>query len=142
MAKRLSEPKRKIKFKNPSSLRKISEIFKRFHILFEHTRDIILFVGQDGDILEANNTATAAYGYRKEDLLTMSIFDICDAESGLSSQGQLELMSSEGEVFESTHRRRDGSIFPVEISSQITKMYNQPIIVIIIKDITFSIEIY
>ena len=48
----------------------------RYRLLAQYTNDIILFMQMDGKIIEANDAAIKAYGYTKEELLSMSIFDL------------------------------------------------------------------
>ena len=49
--------------------RKAEEYLRRFELLSEHSRDIILFIDRkDGHILEANAAAMQAYGYGREEL--------------------------------------------------------------------------
>ena len=50
------------------------ESLRRFELLSEHSRDIILFMGhKDGRFLEANAAAVQTYGYSREELLTRTI---------------------------------------------------------------------
>jgi PAS domain S-box-containing protein len=46
------------------------EQLKRYQVLSEHSRDIVLFVRLDGQIIEANNAAIQAYGYDRSELLS------------------------------------------------------------------------
>ena len=42
----------------------------------QSTRDIVLFIRLDGQIVEANQAAVDAYGYDRATLLTMTIYDL------------------------------------------------------------------
>ena len=118
--------------------RKRSEgLLKKYQLLSENTRDIILFVSaSDGKILEANQAAVQAYGYEREELMTMSIRDLRDPGSIGDLEKQMSKANVEGLSFETCHRRRDGTIFPVEVSSRGTTMGNDRILMSIVRDIT------
>jgi len=56
-----------------SERRQAEEKLKHYQILCEHTCDIILFIRNDCQIIEANNAAIKAYGYSREELLSLKI---------------------------------------------------------------------
>lgn len=90
-----------------------------FRMLVENSRDIILFVDREnGRILEANFAASAAYGYSRDELLELRIQDLREPETIGLVPGQMAKADAEGILFETVHRRRDGSTFPAEISSR------------------------
>ncbi len=97
----------------------IEEELRRFRLLAEQARDIMLFVRySDGRILEANVAAEKAYGYTKKELLALSISQLRAPETSPSVRDQMAVASEKGILFETLHRRADGSVFPVEVSSQ------------------------
>ena len=97
----------------------IEEELRRYRLLAEQARDIMLFVRYaDGRILEANVAAEKAYGYSKEELLALSISQLRAPETSPSVRDQMAAASEKGILFETLHRRADGSVFPVEVSSQ------------------------
>jgi PAS domain S-box-containing protein len=56
--------------------RKIAEEgLKRYELLSQNARDIILFIDMEGKIIDANTAAVKAYGYTKEELLNMTVYD-------------------------------------------------------------------
>ena len=113
------------------------EMLKRYRLLSENTRDIILYIrASDLQILEANNAALHAYGYSREELLTKSLRDLRDPETLDDIARQLDTAAQEGILFESLHRRRDGSTFPVEVSSRGMTHGNDRILLSIIRDIS------
>lgn len=112
------------------------EVLKRSQLLFEHSRDIVLFVRLDGKIIEANNAAVQAYGYDREELLDLKIEDLRAPQTLALIAEQLEQADKQGILFETIHRRKDGSFFPVEVSAQSKVIGKEKLILSIIRDIT------
>lgn len=109
----------------------------RYQLLSQHGRDIILFIrAATGEILEANDAAVAAYGYDRDELCTLRV----EALRGPASRGELaERMAGaddEGVLYETEHRRKDGTTFPVEVSSRGADVDGERVILKIVRDIT------
>ncbi|WP_143217791.1 PAS domain-containing protein, partial [Acidithiobacillus ferrivorans] len=66
--------------------------------------------------LDINATGCLALGYTREELLSMSIYDIDTAYSAAPQNGLAQLWESGHALFETIHRRKDGSTFPVEVN--------------------------
>lgn len=103
---------------------------------FESSRDVLLIVrAQDGRILDLNPAAVAAYGYSRSELLAMTVFDL-RAEPPDTVTRQLERAEREGILFETVHRRRDGTLLPVEVSAQGAVVAGTRVVISIIRDVT------
>lgn len=90
---------------------------------FEHlvrlARDIFLLIDPSGNIVEANEAAVAAYGYSADALRGMNIRALRTAQSLATLEQDWQASTQPGgALFETVHRRRDGSTFPVEVSSR------------------------
>lgn len=105
-------------------------------ILFERARDIILFIRRDGRIVDANEAAEKAYGYKREELLSMTIYHLRAPETAPLVAEQMSRADSRGILFETVHRRKDGSTFPVEVSSRGATIDGQRLLLSIIRDIS------
>lgn len=104
--------------------------------VFEHAQDVILVIdADDGRILDANGAAEVAYGYTRPELLALVIFDL-RVESCPGVSQQMRLANVDGLLFETVHRRRDGSTFPVEVSSRGDLMPGHRCLFSIVRDIT------
>jgi PAS domain S-box-containing protein len=112
------------------------EQLKRYQVLSEHSRDIVLFVRLDGQIIEANNAAIQAYGYDRSELLSVKIDTLRAPQTHALIAEQIEQADKQGILFETIHRRKDGSFFPVEVSAQSTVIGNEKIVLSIIRDIS------
>ena len=116
----------------------VEEELRRYRLLAEQARDIMLFVRYaDGRILEANVAAEKAYGRSREELLALSISELRAPQTSPSVRDQMAAASERGVLFETLHRRADGSVFPVEVSSQGTTDVNgERVLLSIVRDIS------
>lgn len=110
---------------------------QRYEYLTKYANDIILIMDQDWKIIEANDRALAAYGYTEEELLHLHIGDL--RSQGDHSTPDKSLWEKEGHdnlTFETEHRRKDGTTFPVAISSSMLKIGEVKFHQQIIRDMT------
>ncbi len=90
------------------------EIETRF---FENARDILLVLdAHTGRVIDANAAALAAYGYSRDELLAMTVFELRADPSDVPQQ--MAAANAGGVLFEALHRRKDGTVFDVEVSSR------------------------
>ncbi len=93
---------------------------RQYQALADNTRDMIFFVRlSDMRIVEANAAALSEYGYTREEMLSMDIDGIRPPGERRWTPEQLTLASTSGLMFEDVHRRKDGTIFPVEVGSRV-----------------------
>jgi PAS domain S-box-containing protein/putative nucleotidyltransferase with HDIG domain len=118
--------------------RRAEDLLARYRLLATEARDIMLFVGAAGGaIMEANAAAEAAYGYSREELLRLTISDLRSASDGPAIDLQIAAAEAAGILFETEHHRKDGSLFPVEVSSRGTTMIDGvKVLLSVIRDIT------
>jgi PAS domain S-box-containing protein len=112
------------------------EALKRYRMLAENSRDIMLFVGTDGQIVEANDAAVSAYGYSRSELLAMTVFDLRASDAFEYTAAQMAEADSGGILFEAIHRRKDGSWFDVEVSSRGADVGGRRVLLSVIRDIS------
>jgi two-component system, cell cycle sensor histidine kinase and response regulator CckA len=112
-------------------------VLLQYQLLSQNTRDIILFIrAADGRIMEANDAAVEAYGYTREELLTKRIFNLRLPEVRDQVARQMENANTCGALFETLHLRKNGTVFPVEVSSRGMSVGDERILMSIIRDIT------
>jgi PAS domain S-box-containing protein len=116
--------------------RRAEQALERYRLLSQHARDIVVFVRTDGQIVEANDAAVAAYGYTHDELLAMRVFDLRDPATADLVPAQMLEADSRGITFETSHRRKDGTTFPVEVSSRGAEVGGERLLLSIIRDIT------
>ena len=124
------------RFFGESSHRPSAVSLHHYRQSFEQSHDIIFFFRPDGQISEANRSAVAAYGYSYDELLTKSISDLRTEQAPDDFFAQLEQVRHWSFQFESVHRRRDGTCFPVEITWVLSQADDEQMILGVIRDIT------
>jgi len=123
-------------FRDITARMQAEDTLARYQLLSEHARDIMLFIGQDGRVVEANRAAVAAYGYDRDALLGKTIYDLRDPASAPAVDAQMEQADSSGILFETVHRRADGTLFPVEVSAIGALIDRRRVLISIIRDIS------
>jgi PAS domain S-box-containing protein len=117
--------------------KKAEEGRRRYELLASHGRDIILFAdSENGRILDANAAAVAAYGYSTEELCALTLADLCVTGAMASAVSQTAEINGRGLLFESLHRRKDRSVFPVEIGLGGTVYNGRQTMIAVIRDIS------
>ena len=111
------------------------ENLMRYQILLKKARDIILFIDREGKIIEANEAARKAYGYTKQELLTITENELQRFPAGMRTE-KSDRSNDEGVFFETVHYHKDGTPIPVEISLQGTIIGEKEILIYIIRDIS------
>jgi PAS domain S-box-containing protein len=103
--------------------------------LFEHARDIILVIDAvTGSIIEANLAALHAYRYTRDEILAKTVWDL--RVDGSPVLEQMRLANLDGLLFESEHRRSDGTTFAVEVSSRGENISGRRCLFSIVRDIS------
>ena len=117
-----------------SDRRKVEALEARSSALFEHSRDILLLLTWDGRILDANPAAVRAYGYPRDELVHLKVSDLRDPATLPEVERQIERAQHDGIFFETRHRRRDGDIFPVEVSSTTIEVAGKRLLLSVVRD--------
>jgi PAS domain S-box-containing protein/putative nucleotidyltransferase with HDIG domain len=116
---------------------RIMQISTRYQLLSDQARDIILFIRfSDGHILEANQSAIQAYGYPREEILALTMYDLYPADIWDKLRVQMDQANRGGVLFETVHKRKDGTTFPVEISAHGADLDGERVLFGLIRDIS------
>jgi PAS domain S-box-containing protein len=85
--------------------------------ILETSEEGFWVVNATGLLQEVNQTYCAMSGYSHEELLGLAIADLEALETPGETAARINRIKTNGaEIFESLHRRKDGTIYPVEIS--------------------------
>jgi PAS domain S-box-containing protein len=115
---------------------------KKYRALFNGSNDAI-FVreftesGRFGSLLEVNDIACRLLGYTRDELMNLSVYDINSQKRiDTLSAAQTSLAETGSAVFESIHRTKGGSDFPVEINAHKFELEGKTVVLSIVRDIT------
>ena len=82
----------------------------------DHASDAFFLLDNDGVILDVNRQACRSLGYTRDELVGMTPADL---DHGVTASDREDLKrrldAGAAIAFESRHRRKDGTVFPVEV---------------------------
>ncbi|HEX9022573.1 MAG TPA: PocR ligand-binding domain-containing protein [Geobacteraceae bacterium] len=97
----------------------------------------IFRISEEGSIIFVNELACLSLGYSPEELCSLTIFDIDPTFNRERFQEHRRALRAAGfRTFETTHRRKDGSTFPVEITVNYMEYRGKGFTVSFAKDIS------
>ncbi|MBC9785290.1 PAS domain S-box protein [Heliobacterium chlorum] len=111
-------------------------VLQRYQLLSERARDILLFVNSDGKIIDVNRAAEKVYGYDRSEFLELYIHQLRQPGEHELIQRQLEEAMAKGCLFETIHRRKDGSLFPVEVNTVSAIIGEEKMVFSVVRDLT------
>ncbi|OGX52268.1 MAG: hypothetical protein A2267_10680 [Omnitrophica WOR_2 bacterium RIFOXYA12_FULL_38_10] len=107
--------------------------------LIDNSNDAIFIINPiDSQIIYVNKQASSSLGYSQEELLTMKVTDLDPLvfNKTIWEETILKLRKTGSLVLEGTHKRKDNSTFPVEISSTLSLHDGKEYLIAITRDIT------
>jgi len=88
-------------------------------IILKTAMDGFWVMDSNGRLLQVNDAYCGMSGYSEKELLAMSASDVEAIESHEATAAHIQMVVAKGEDrFESRHKRKDGSVYDVEISCQ------------------------
>jgi two-component system, NtrC family, sensor histidine kinase AtoS len=122
-------------------LKKIEESENRYRLLFESAGDAIFMLDAEGDaagnIVAANQAAAAMHGYSHDELLALNIRDIDAPEDAARVSDRIQsIFNGEWIKTEVNHVKKDGTVFPVDISAGLLEFGNHRYILALDRDVT------
>jgi PAS domain S-box-containing protein len=117
----------------------LKENEEKYRQLFEAESDAIFLIdNESGKILDVNAAASVLYGYSKEELLNKKNTDL-SAEAEETRKVTRNTPVNKEHVISIPlrfHRKKDGTIFPVEITGRFFAWRGRPVHIAAIRDIT------
>jgi PAS domain S-box-containing protein len=110
---------------------------KEFEIVFSQINDVIFILNSKGEIVKANKAVKKLYGYEPEELIGKTIDCVCvvDEMNELFERFK-KIEESEFYIYESKHRKKDGSLFDVEVNAKAYYIGKLKFLVGSVRDIT------
>lgn len=111
---------------------------ERYRLLFDHNPlPMWLFDAETLRFLAVNDTAVKKYGYTQEEFLQMTIDRIRPEEDMARFKAMLRDTANDPlTISEWRHRRKDGSVFPVEVIARPLQFFGRPARLVMAEDIT------
>lgn len=115
---------------------------QKFRKLFHSAKDAAFITkfspeGNPLKFIEVNEEACMRYGYSREELLEMTIFDISDPSMASSIPNNIQTLLDTGRTtFETTHIAKNGKKIPVEISSVLFKLGQDTVVQSYARDVS------
>jgi PAS domain S-box-containing protein len=100
--------------------KQMERALRRTQFSVDHARDAVYWIGPDAELLYVNKAACQALGYSREELLSMTVFDIDPTfprETWREHWSKTLWMDSY--LIETKHQTKDGRVFPVEIAIRV-----------------------
>ncbi|KJY81450.1 hypothetical protein TW81_18005 [Vibrio galatheae] len=122
-----------------TSIKKLYAAEVLLNKLVDQSNDAIYIVDpRFGQILNSNKPAYEMLGYSKEELLSMTVSDINPQYvTQLNWKDKIEsIKRRESNVYESVLQKKDGTIFPTEVSVSYVELNQQSYILSIVRDIS------
>ena len=109
-------------------------------ILIEQSRDGIVILDQNGAVYEANRRFAEMIGYTPEEVTRLHVWDWEYQYPRERVVEMIRTVDEAGDHFETKHRRKDGSIYNVEISTNGAIFAGQKLIFCVCRDITERVQ--
>ncbi len=111
---------------------------EKYRLLFNSTYDSVILIDFETLlIIDANEAAEKMYGYSLKELLSLSAKDISAEKDKTQEAIQIEYSA---EIPIRYHRKKDGSVFPVEITQNFLNLGDRKVVLGSIRDISNRLE--
>lgn len=111
----------------------LKESERKYRRVFEVTGDAVFLVDRKtGSILDANAAAAVLYGYSVAELMKLCVHDL----STEPERTTLMLKGGDTDVLQQDHRRKDETVFPVEVKVSYFTQKHRKMAVVTVRDIT------
>ncbi len=115
----------------------LRESVEKYSNLFHHSNDGIIIHDFEGKLIDVNQKVLEQFGYTKSEILSLKIPQLHLSNELKVSQNAFEEISRKGFVrFEINFKKKNGEIFPAEVSSSLFNIGNNKYIQGILREIT------
>lgn len=100
------------------ALKNLEHEKKKYSALLQISGDGVHIFDRDGRVIDVNERFCEMLGYSRQELLGMNVSDWDAGFSPDSLKNKVQQTFNSPEVFDTKHKRKDGTVFDVEISAQ------------------------
>jgi PAS domain S-box-containing protein len=109
----------------------------RFRTIVDHATDAFFLYREDATVLDVNEEACKSLGYPRDELIGMTAFDYGpDLTPALLERIRDRLRGGQIVSYEGRHRRKDGTVFPVEVRIRELRHEGRMLGLSLVRDIT------
>jgi PAS domain S-box-containing protein len=115
----------------------VKESEEKFRKVFSCSRDALILIDKEtGNILDANDYAFRLYGYSRDEILNLKNTDLSfePVKTALALKEFIERIEVR------YHKKKDGTVFPVDISASLFVMNGREVVLASIRDITDRLQ--
>ncbi len=115
---------------------KNSDALRLFRSLIDNSNDTIEVIDPVSlRYLDFNEKACTDLGYTRQELLALSVYDVDLSVKPESYAGAEDMRNKGSVIIQSTHKRKDGSLFPVEVNIKYVSL-ERDYLVTVVRDIS------
>jgi two-component system sensor histidine kinase/response regulator len=115
----------------------LRESEEKYSKLFRYSNDAIFLHDSEGNILDVNQKVLDLFGYTKKEILSLNITDLHPQQVQDKSKWAFDKISKDEFVaFEIDFQKKNGEVFPAEVSSSLFGIGGKKVIQGIVRDIT------
>jgi len=109
----------------------------KYSVLFQNSNDGIFLINTDANIEETNQMALEMFGYTKEEMTSLRVFDLHPpGELELARQALDKLIRTGRVRFSVDCKKKNGEVFPAEIAASLFEIEGRKIAHGLIRDVT------
>jgi PAS domain S-box-containing protein len=119
------------------TVKESEEELKQFKFIADHARDPFILMREDGTFAYLNTKALEAWGYSGEEMRTLRVPDVDPIYqekefAAIFARAQKEVLPQ----IETLHKRKDGHVFPVEVTMSGLLIGGKPHLFAVARDVT------
>lgn len=132
-----SNQKKSIRIQHLEEESQRKALIKHFDYVLKYANDIIILSDIDRRIIDVNSRALKEYGYSRDEMSKMNIKELLTPDSYSHVEDVTNPEEFEkGIIYETIHKRKDNSVFPVEVSAHLIEIDGKKYFQRVIRNIT------
>lgn len=118
-------------------LREREKVKQQYHIIVQMMNDVLFLINTNGEIISTSQAVKKMYGYEPEELIGKRIDVVCNVKEFNELQLRFsKIIESNGYIYDSIHKRKDGTEFNVEVSAKAIELEESTYLLGIVRDVS------